>query len=912
MRTHIRHAMSESDSVPNVPLDWNDIKTSAARFALKYKDAVKESSDKQSFWTDFMKIFGIEARQVGAFEYYVKKLGVEPGEIDYFWPGKVLIEHKSAGKNLDEAMDQAMGYLTGLEDKREWPRYIIVSDFKRIRLQDLEPPCHEKEIKLSELADNIELFGFLAGYNNKIIKGQHPVNIKAAEAMGNLYDMLKASNYPEDDLNLLLIRLVFCMFAEDADIFEKNKFSEYVFSRVGEDGSGMGATLTDVFTVLNTKPENRQTTMSSSLASFPYVDGGLFEKQIQSPQFNREMKDCLLKASQLDWRYISPAIFGSLFQSIMDPELRRELGAHYTSEENILKAIDALFMDDLRAEFEKVKHNKKELRKFWDKLKNIRILDPACGCGNFLIISYREMRRLEMDVLDELYGSQMIFDESHLYIDHYYGIEIEEFASMVASLSIILIDHLMNIEMRNRFGRSRDIIPLREKANIVCGNSLRMDWNSVIDASKLTYIVGNPPFVGSKLQTPEQRKEVSAFFSKNAGILDYVSAWYVKAAGMMLANPNIRTAFVSTNSITQGEQVEPLWKPLFNEGFRINFAYRTFKWSNEARGNAAVHVVIIGFSLQDVKCRIYDVDEKSGKVSFNNASHINAYLVDGPDIFIINRSKPICDVPEIGIGNKPIDGGNYLFTEEEKNEFIKKEPAAEKYFRPWIGSKEFINGYCRYCLWLGDCTPSELRSMPECMKRVEAVREFRLKSTTEQTRKLAETPTRFHVENMPTSTYVLIPKVSSERRRYVPMGFMTPNVLSSDLVFIISGATLYHFGILTSNMHMVWMRYVCGRLKSDYRYSAGIVYNNFPWPIPTDDMKRKIEECAKHVLDVRKNYPGQSLADLYDPLTMPPDLLEAHHKLDAMVEKAYRGKPFKNDDERISYLFEQYSKIVSE
>lgn len=891
-------------------LDWKDIRNNAAKFSVRYKNAKKEASLKQPFWTEFLGMFGVDAIQIGAFEYYVKKLGDKTGEIDYFWPGKVIIEHKSAGKDLDAAVDQAMDYFLGINEKEKRPRYIIVSDFQRIRLLDLLEK-KDNTIKLSELPNNIELFGFLAGYSDKKIEGQHPVNVKAAEVMGKLYDRLKESKYPAEDLDLLLVRLVFCLFAEDADIFDKHSFTAYLSFNTREDGCGVGSAINEIFAVLDTKYEDRQTTMSSELQNFPYVNGGLFSKHIADPMFDRGMREILLGAAALDWRYISPAIFGSLFQSIMDPKMRRELGAHYTSEENILKLINPLFMDDLRREFDSIKGNQRELRKFWDKISEIRILDPACGCGNFLIISYREMRKLEMDVLSVLYKNQMILDESHLHIDHYYGIEIGEFPSMVAKLSMILMDHLMNIEMRNRFGCSRDILPLKEKANIVCGDSLELDWNSIVDSVNLTYIVGNPPFVGAKVQSLEQRNQMMKFFQKNSGIMDYVSAWYVKASNMMELNPIIRTAFVSTNSITQGEQVEPLWGMLFKKGITIDFAYSTFRWNNEAKGIAAVHVVIIGFSYQNVTCKLYTHSDNSNDIMCTTPKTINAYLVDGPNVFITNRSKPICDVPKIEIGSQPIDNGNYLFTKEEMEEFIKTEPKSTDYFRPWLGSREFINGEYRYCLWLGNCSPQVLKSMPKCMERVEAVRKYRLSSKRKQTLMAAKNPTHFYSENVSDEPYIIIPKVSSERRHYIPIGFMQPSTMCSDLVFMIPGATLYHFGVLTSTMHMTWMRYVCGRLKSDYRYSGGIVYNNFPWPESTEKNIQDIENAAKLILEIREKYVGASLADLYDPLTMPEDLLAAHKKLDEKVDESYNFKQF-TDEDRMKFMLEKYLEIVNE
>lgn len=907
-RIRISQGVIIMSSPLNAPLDWKDIRASAEKFVLRFKKVAKESSYKQQFWIEFMQMFGVDNMQVGAFEYYVKKLGNHAGEIDYFWPGKMIIEHKSAGKSLDDAVDQAMGYFLAIEKKEERPRYIVVSDFKTFRILDLVERSDDT-FKLEELPDNVDKFGFLAGYSDKRIEGQHPVNIRAAELMGGLYDLLVESNYPSEDVDLLLVRLVFCMFAEDADIFDKNLFHEYLTFHSNDDGSGMGGALSEIFSVLNTPYDRRQGAMPSDLQNFPYVNGGLFSKTIAAPMFNRDMRDKFFKALALDWKYISPAIFGSLFQSIMDPSMRRELGAHYTSEENILKLINPLFMDGLRSEYESIGKNKKELRRFRDKLAGIRVFDPACGCGNFLIISYREMRRLEMDVFDSIYGTQTVLDESHLHIDRYYGIEIGEFATMIANLSMILMDHLMNMEMRRRFGITREIIPLREKANIICANSLTTEWESVVDPSELTYIVGNPPFVGSKLQSREQRMEMSPFFPKNAGIMDYVAAWYVKAADFMEKNRSIRTAFVSTNSITQGEQVEPLWKPLFDRGIAIDFAYRTFKWNNEARGNAAVHVIIVGFGFCKRECVLFHHEGES--VIGTKARSINGYLVDGAAVFLPNRSKPICDVPLMEIGNQPIDDGNYLFTEEEKYEFLAKEPAAEKYMRPWIGSKEFINGYRRYCLWLGDCDPGELRDMPESLKRVEAVRKFRLSSKRAQTVKVADTPRRFFLENMPQSTFIVVPETSSENREYVPIGFMTPDVLCSNAVRMLPNANPYHFGILTSKMHMVWMRHVCGRLKSDYRYSIGIVYNNFPWPEPSDKQKEKIVDCANEVLSVREKHGDSTFAELYDPLTMPDDLLKAHQKLDREVERAYRSAPFKDDSERISHLFQKYGEISS-
>lgn len=907
-------------------LDWKDIRASAAKFAIKYKDAKKESSLKQSFWIDFFKIFGLDPSELGAFEYHVSMLNGTGGEIDYFWPGKVIIEHKSAGKNLDNAEDQVYRYLLAIDDynatkkqdreKIAYPEYIVVSDFQRIRLINLKQGYSRDNvtIQLKELPEYIDLFAFLAGSEvRRRIVGEHPINTRAAMMMGQIYDDLIESNYPEEDIDEFLIRLVFCLFAEDSGIFEKNQFTNYVFGNSTADGLNFGSLLNELFTVLNTKESDRQKRLPQQLLDFPYVNGGLFARTLTPAAIDRDIRDRLYKTADMDWRHISPAIFGSLFQSIMNPDLRRALGAHYTSEENILKLINPLFMDDLREDLRKAGHNKDKLNRLWKKIADIRVLDPACGCGNFLIIAYRELRHLEMDIMDAFGKSQTFLDATQLRVDHFYGIEYERFPTLIANVSILLMEHLLNMESRTRFGLEKDIIPLREKANIIQADSLETDWADLVDPKKLTYILGNPPFVGAKLQNDRQREQMARIFAKNGGILDYVSAWYKKASDFMGINPSIRTAFVSTNSITQGEQVEPLWRPILESGCRINFAYRTFKWMNEAKGVAAVHVIIVGFSHQDDPCRIFThSDGLTGDVIETKARHINAYLVDGQNVFLPNRNNPICKVPRIGIGNKPIDDGNYLFTKEEMDDFIKKEPQSKSYFHPWIGSREFINREERFVLWLGDCSPSELRSIPECMKRVDAVRRFRLNSKSAQTRKLAETPTRFHVENMPETDYLVIPEVSSETRKYIPIGFMEPGTMASNLVKIMPNASHYHFGIVTSGMHMVWTRYVCGRMKSDYRYSVGIVYNNFPWPSPTDAQRKKIEEAAKHVLEVRDRYPDQSYADLYDPLTMPKDLLRAHHKLDREVDKAYREEPFKDDGDRMSFLFGLYKEITGE
>ncbi|WP_372827158.1 class I SAM-dependent DNA methyltransferase, partial [Polaromonas sp.] len=667
--------------------------------------------------------------------------------------------------------------------------------------------------------------------------------------------------------------------------------------------------------------------------------------------FSAAMREALLDACALDWSAISPAIFGSLFQSIMDDKARRNLGAHYTSEENILKLIKPLFLDELWTEFHKVKSNKNRLFEFHKKLRLLTFFDPACGCGNFLVISYRELRLLELEVLRASNSAGQQSVDVHqligINVDQFYGIEIEEFPAQIAQVALWLMDHQMNLRVSEEFGLYFARIPLRTTPHVVHGNALRLDWNEVLPAERCSFVLGNPPFVGAKFMADAQREDTRAVFAgiDNAGLLDFVAAWYVKAARYLasglLAPPlgggwgegeprQPRCAFVSTNSITQGEQVGVLWGWLLAQGVHIHFAHRTFSWNNEARGKAAVHCVIIGFGLQDRPGKIiYEYDDIRGEPHAVPAANINPYLVDALDVVLPRRSSPICAAPEIGIGNKPIDDGNYLFTTAERDAFIAREPASEKWFRRWLGADEFLNGYERWCLWLGDCPPAELRAMPEAMKRVQAVKASRLASKSVPTQKLAATPTRFHVENMPSATYLVLPEVSSERRQFIPFGFEEPSTLCSNLVKVAPHAKLYDFGILSSTMHNAWVRTTCGRLKSDYRYSKDIVYNNFPWPdLPSPqpspasgrgrgstDMRAAIEAAAQAVLDTRAQFPGASLADLYDPLTMPPALVKAHQKLDAAVDAAYAlgggKKTWKNDAERVAFLFELYQRTTS-
>lgn len=900
-----------------MPLSWNEIKSRAITFSKEWEDEYSEDAEAKSFWDGFFHIFGISRRRVASFEEPVKKLGDKRGYIDLFWKGIVLVEHKSRGKNLDTAYRQALDYFPGIKE-RDLPSYILVSDFASFRLYDLEGQ-EQHEFNLKDLHKNIKLFGFIAGYQKQRIRTEIPVDIEAAEKMGRLHDQLKEIGYEGHQLEVYLVRLLFCMFAEDSGIFERQIFQDYIQQRTSEDGSDLAYHISAIFQVLNTPEDKRLKNLDEQLAAFPFVNGKLFEELLPNAHFDSAMRQTLIDCCALDWSRISPAIFGSLFQSIMDKAARRNLGAHYTSEENILKLIQPLFLDDLWKEFHSIKSNRKKLKEFHEKLRSLKFLDPACGCGNFLVIAYRALRVLELEILKKLHKkgkTQQLLDISSMVkidVDQFYGIEIEEFPAQIAQVALWLMDHQMNMIVSQEFGLYFVRIPLRTSGTILCANALQIDWNDVVPASELSYIMGNPPFVGAKFLKESQKKDTAMIFEgiKKFGLLDYVCAWYVKAT-KYIEDYKIKCAFVSTNSISQGEQVGVLWEWLLDQGINIFFAHRTFQWNSEARGKAAVHCVIIGFSKIHVSNKLlFDYQDIKGEPQRISPEQINPYLVDAPTILLANRKTPISSVPKMGIGNKPIDGGSYLFTENEMKDFLLKEPQARPYFKRWLGADEFLNGYERYCLWLGDCSPEELKRMPMALRRIEQVKALRLASKSAGTRKLAETPTRFHVENMPVGNYLIVPEVSSERRTYLPIGFEGPDTFCSNLVKIVPEADLYHFGILSSLMHNAWMRAVAGRLESRYRYSVGIVYNNFPWPAePTDKQVNTIKQAAQGVLEARSKYPGSSLANLYDPLLMPSDLVKAHRKLDRAVDNAYGQHSLQTEADRVAFLFGLYQEYL--
>lgn len=912
-------------------------KTAAIEFAKRWAGKGYEKGESQRFWLDLLEnVYGVsKPTEFVRFEEQVQLDNTS--FIDVMIPStRTMIEMKSLGKDLRKPIPQSDGkklspfqqaqrYILGLPVSQH-PKWIVTCNFAEFDVYDMENPKGEPQrILLKDLGTDYYRLQFLVAEGSDHLKKEMEVSMKAGEIVGRLYDAL-IKQYDMDDpmssryLNILCVRLVFCLYAEDAGVFGRHDmFHDYMAHYPTED---MRMALIRLFEELNTPLDKRSKYDKPMLAAFPYTNGGLFAEEIEIPQFTDEIRSTLLLHASLDfdWSQISPTIFGGVFESTLNPETRRSGGMHYTSIENIHKVIDPLFLTALKGEFTDIVEEKvfklrlNRLHAFQDKLSSLTFFDPACGSGNFLTETYLSLRRLENEVIKTIYAIEPLnafANPIKVSIQQFYGIEINDFAVTVATTALWISEAQMMAETERIVHHDLDFLPLKTYANIHEGNALRTDWHEVCPHPD--YIIGNPPFVGARLMSQEQKDDMLYVFGKdwkNLGNIDYVGAWYKRGAEMMKGT-SIQAALVSTNSISQGEQVANLWAPLVESGIKINFAHRTFRWDSEASLKAHVHVVVIGFSYVN----------KNNKLIFDNgqvikAVHINPYLIDAPDTFIYSRSKPICDVSEIGIGNQPIDGGNYLFEKEEKEDFIKQEPKSAQYFHLWYGAVEFIHQKPRYCLWLGDCSPREINEMPLCKQRVENVRELRLASKRKSTLKLADKPTRFQVENMPDGDSIIIPKVSSERRRYVPMGFIHKGTFASDLVFLIPNATLYHFGILESNVHMAWMRVVCGRLKSDYRYSKDVVYNNFPWPdgLPSfgEDVRSRIEQTAQAILDARAKYPDSSLADLYDPMTMPYDLLDAHRRNDRVVMEAYGFSTKMTESECVAKLFEMYSKLTAQ
>jgi len=904
-------------------LSLNEIRHRACEFVLNWKDKAskaREEADAQEFQIDFLNIFGVPRNKIAIFEHKVKLLDGSSGYIDLLWKGYILIEMKSPGKDLQKAYEQSKRYAQALPDA-ELPKVILICDFYTFHYYNLEKDGEFIAFTLEDLAENIGLFSFLAGYKEIEYKKADAVNIEAAEKMGRLHDTLKEIGYAGHRLEVYLVRLLFCLFADDTGIFEHDHFIKYILRRTNQDGSDLALHIQKIFEVLNTPKSERLKILDEELNQFPYVNGGLFAEHIPIAAFNSSMRENLIECCELDWALISPAIFGAMFQSVMNKEERHALGAHYTSEENILKLIHPLFLDGLWEKFEKMKKlgsrpKTSQLNAFHNYISNLKFLDPACGCGNFLVVAYRELRLLELAIIEELKSSeQQVLDVGEyikVNVNQFYGIELEEFPSQIAQTAMWLMDHQMNRLVAKRFGQYFVRIPLKEAANIVRGNALTMDWEAIVPKTELSYILGNPPFLGSRIMSREQKDEMKVIFKgqKQIGDLDYVCAWYKKTQ-VHIQGTDIRCAFVSTNSICQGLQVPVLWKELFEKGIHINFAHQTFKWSNEARGKAAVYCIIVGFSLQEnAKKTLFIYEDIKGEPKAIRAKQINAYLMDSENIFIERMQEAICDVPKMCFGNMPADGGHLIIEENEVEEFIRKEPQAKKFIRKFLGAEEFINNKKRYCLWLVEAKPEELKTCPLIMERIAKCKAVREASSRPY---LADTPSLFAQITQPEGVpYLLIPANSSERRKYIPIGFLDSSFIASNASLIIPNATLYHFGILTSRMHMAWMRATAGRLKNDYRYSKDVVYNNFPFPNASEARQEAIAEKAKAILDARYLYPESSLADLYDPLTMPKELVKAHKELDLAVDRLYHKAPFKDDAERVSFLFELYKEMVKQ
>ncbi len=908
-------------------LSWREIRTRAARFARSWADAHYERGEAQTFYNDFFEIFGVSRRRVASFEEPVKRIGEKRGYIDLFWKGMLIVEQKSAGGCLIKAKQQALDYFPGLAEG-ELPRFVLVSDFQNFELHDLDEGGEPVRFSLARLPERVESFAFILGQPTRAFVDQEPVNIEAAGIMGQLHDALKASGYTGHDLERFLVRLVFCLFADDTGIFEpRDTFAELV-DRIGPEGD-LGAWLIRLFEVLNTPENQRQQGLDPDLAQFPYINGDLFEERLRIPSFTLAMRNYLHVALTFRWDAISPAIFGSLFQSVLGLEERRSQGAHYTSGDNILKVIKPLFLDDLRAEFERLSRQRANrqagLVAFHKRLAGLRFLDPACGCGNFLVIAYRELRRLELELLRELrtYGqlSTDVAQLSRLDVDQFYGIELDEFAARIAEVAMWMMDHLMNIELSREFGESFVRIPLKKSPHIRNADALETEWSGLIPPSECSYILGNPPFGGAKYQSAKQRAQVRrvAALGGSGGTLDYVAAWFIRA-GEYLRASSAQIGFVATNSVTQGEQVAQLWPILLDRlGLEITFAHRTFVWQSEARGAAHVHVVIVGLAHPEQappRRRLYSYDGTHPDPIESSHDAISPCLFDAsglanPHLVVREASRPLCAVPPLVIGSKPIDGGHYIFSADERRAFLRREPGARGLMRPFLGAEEFINAGERWILYLQSVPPSEIRTLPAVKERIAAVRAYRLDSTSAGTRGLAETPTRFHVTVVPDQPFLVIPEVSSERRAYAPIGWLQPPTIPSNLLRVLENATLWHFGILTSAMHMAWLRQVGGRLEMRYRYSVGIVYNTFPWPEATAAQREKISALAQAVLDARAQFPDSRLADLYDAEAMPPALRKAHRALDAAVDKLYRPQAFSGDLDRAEHLLGRYEKLVA-
>ena len=917
-------------------LSWNEIRTRASKFVREWADAAYEKGETQSFYNDFFEIFGVRRRTVARYEEHVRRLDDTSGFIDLFWPGVLLVEQKSAGRDLVAASQQAGSYFDALPE-RDRPRYQLLCDFRSFELLDRDER-EETRFVLADLPQHVEKFGFIIGVQRRTFRDQDPVNIEASELIARLHDALKASGYDGHDLELFLVRTVFCLFADDTGIFEpRDIFLQFIEERTAADGADLGPWMARLFQALNTPSDRRSRALDEDLVRFPHVNGDLFAEPLRIPDFDAAMRQALLDAGRFDWTAISPAIFGALFQSVMNPAARRAQGAHYTTEKNILKVIEPLFMDDLRTEFERARARRGRnrlaaLRQFQAKLGGMTFFDPACGCGNFLIIAYRELRLLEIEVIREIRDAtdattQTVLDaawQSMVDVDQFYGIELGEFPAHIAETAMWMMDHIMNNRLSLEFGQTYARIPLEKSPHIEVGNALDMDWQAFLPAETCSYVFGNPPFVGHQWRTKPQQEDMARIWGTAGQVnrLDYVTCWFHKAALYAAASRSIEVAFVSTNSITQGEQCGILWPTVFARDLSIRYAHRTFQWKSETRGKAAVHCVIVGltFAKETRRC-IFEYDHVRGEPHASEVARINGYLIDGPQYAVPARSAPPVGWLKMHKGSQPTDGArlrkpeggylkfsNLILNSEDREELLAADPKCEKWLKPYVGGEEMISGQWRWCLWLKDADPSELKASKPIAERLERVRVGRLQSPTASVRDYANYPTLFTQDRQPDADYLAIPEVSSETRQYIPIAILPPTVIASNKLQIIPGAPIYYFGILTSAMHMSWMRTVAGRLKSDYSYSPS-VYNSFPWPEMTGIQRSRIEAQSQAVLDARAMFPNSPLEVLYDLEAMPPALRKAHRNLDRAMDRLYRRAGFASERERVEHLFTLYEKM---
>jgi hypothetical protein len=916
-------------------LSWQEIRTRARRFSERWADAHYEKGETQSFYNEFFEIFGVDRKKVAVFERKIDLIERNRrGFIDLFWPSVLLIEQKSAGKDLVKAQGQALDYVLGLK-ARDLPKYVLTCDFQRFSLLDLETR-EEISFTLAQLHKYVEAFAFMLGVQRRHYGEQAAVNIKAAELLGTIHDALEEKNYRGTDLERLMVRLLFCLFADDTGIFgSKDDFLYLIEERTDENGGNVGRVLNELFEVLDTPEGQRITGLDPEFGKFPYVNGKLFTGHLRTAVFDAQMRDDLIAAAKFDWGKVSPAIFGSLFQSVMDKAERRKKGAHYTTEPNIRKVIGPLFLDELRAELDRLKARRDGGRRaallaFQERLGALEFFDPACGCGNFLVITYRELRAMEQELLEQVYdvNSPLLLEVEALSVvrlAQFHGIELDEFAAHIAEVAMWMTEHLANIELGRVYGKVFADIPLTDSARIAHGDALEIEWEDVLPHERCFAVMGNPPFVGAKFQSAPQRTQVRdlARLGGSGGTLDFVAAWFIKAGAYVAGGPT-RIAFVATNSITQGEQVAQLWPILFERyGLEIGFAHRTFAWGSDARGKAHVHVVIVGLTHRDhepAEKRLFSYDSINGEPDETRHAALTGYLFDGgtvsnPHLVVEETTRSLSPRPRISFGSMPNDGGTLILSAAERKEIIDQTPEMAPYVRRLLGAKDSIEGAVRYCLWLVDAPPALINANALVSKRVRANRAYRQASNREATRKLADYPALFGEIRHADENFVLVPRHSGERRNYLPFDFFTGDNIAHDSCLFMPGASKFDFGIVTSVMHMSWLSYMGGRLKSDYRYSIGLVYNTFPWPDATDAQRAEVERLAQGVLDARAAWPTSSLADLYDPDTMPANLRKAHAALDLAVDRLYRprakGAPFASDRERVEHLFGLYEALVN-